>query len=230
MSTPVGHSRLQPLQDTHSSSVSYISSEVKASGPSWPESARRSELARPRVRWRSSPVARKDGHIVPASNLRQCPLLLHISTAAANPWLAAPGTLHSLQSSAVSRRSAAYPGLKRNSVRSSCFEGRTIFPGFNRPFGSKRSLISSSARTSRSPMIGAIHSERTSPSPCSPEYAAPLYFFTSAQASSAIARIFFAPSSFMLRIGRTCSVPTQACAYQVPSVPFFSNTCVRESV
>src|SRR5437867_2770358 len=99
MSTPVGHSRLQPLQDTHRASVSYISSEVKASGPSWPESARRSELARPRVRCRSSPVARKDGHIVPASNLRQWPLLLHISTAAAKPSLAAPGTLHSLQSS-----------------------------------------------------------------------------------------------------------------------------------
>src|SRR5712664_3093430 len=123
MSTPVGHSRLQPLQDTQRSSVSYISSEVKASGPSWPESARRSELARPRVRCRSSPVARKDGHIVPASNLRQCPLLLHISTAAAKPSLAAPGTLHSLQSSAVSRRSAAYPGLNRKSVRSSCFDG-----------------------------------------------------------------------------------------------------------
>src|SRR2546427_8837912 len=62
MSTPVGHSRLQPLQDTQRSSVSYISSDVKAPGPSWPESARRSELARPRVRCRSSPVARKDGH------------------------------------------------------------------------------------------------------------------------------------------------------------------------
>src|SRR2546426_3633783 len=85
MSTPVGHSPLQPLQDTQRSSVSYISSEVNAPGPSWPESARRSELARPRVRCRSSPVARKDGHIVPASNLRQCPLLLHISTAAAKP-------------------------------------------------------------------------------------------------------------------------------------------------
>src|SRR5882672_11841027 len=98
MSTPVGHSRLQPLQDTHRASVSYISSDVNASGPSWPESASRSELARPRVTCRSSPVARNEGHMVPASNLRQCPLLLHISTAAAKPVLAAPGTLHSLQS------------------------------------------------------------------------------------------------------------------------------------
>ena len=34
----------------------------------------------------------------------------------------------------------------------------------------------------------------------------------------------------MSRIGRTCSVPTEACAYQVPRVPCFSNTCVRRSV
>src|SRR5205809_3974227 len=102
MSTPVGHSRLQPLQETHRSRVPYISSDVKASGLSWPENASRSVFARPRVTCFSSPVARNDGHIVPASNLRQCPLLLHISTAAANPVLAAPGTLHSLQSSTAS--------------------------------------------------------------------------------------------------------------------------------
>src|SRR5882724_5153037 len=98
MSTPVGHSRLQPLHETHRSKVSNISSDVNASGPSCPEIASRSVLARPRVRCFSSPVARYDGHMVPASNLRQCPLLLHISTAAAKPVLVAPGTLHSLQS------------------------------------------------------------------------------------------------------------------------------------
>src|SRR5690242_20003059 len=102
MSTPVGHSRLQPLHETHSASVSNISSEVKAPAPSWPERASRRVFARPRVRCFSSPVARNEGHMVPASNLRQWPLLLHISTAAANPVLAAPGTLHSLQSSAAS--------------------------------------------------------------------------------------------------------------------------------
>ena len=104
MSTPVGHSRLQPLQPTQRSSVSYSASEVSASGPSCPDTASRSVFARPRVRCCSSPVARNDGHIVPASNLRQWPLLLHISTAAAKPWLAAPGTFHSDQSSAVSSR------------------------------------------------------------------------------------------------------------------------------
>src|SRR5262245_20700274 len=174
MSTPVGHSRLHPLQDTHRSRVSYISSDVSPSRPSWPESARRSVLARPRVRCCSSPVARNEGHMVPASNLRQWPLLLHISTAAANPVLAAPGAVHSLQSSASTIFGIAYPGLKRNSVRSSCLEGRTILPGFIRFFGSKSALISPSAAVSRGPRIGSIHSERTSPSPCSPEYAAPL--------------------------------------------------------
>ena len=160
-------------------------------------------FARPRVRCCSSPVARNDGHIVPASNLRQWPLLLHISTAAAKPWLAAPGTFHSDQSSAVSKRGVSYPGLKRKSERSSIFDGRTIFPGFIRPFGSKSSLISASARASCGPMIGSIHSERTSPSPCSPEKAAPLYSRTIAQASSAMARIFLAPSVFMFSTGRT---------------------------
>jgi hypothetical protein len=101
-------------------------------------------------------------------------LLLHISTAAAKPVLPEPGTVHSLQSSASAMRGIAYPGLKRNSVRSSCFDGRTILPGFMRFFGSNSALISPSAAVSRGPMMGSIHSERTSPSPCSPEYAAPL--------------------------------------------------------
>src|SRR4249920_1200150 len=94
MSTPVGHSRLQPLQLTHSASVSYIDAEASASAPSCPDSASRNVFARPRVRSCSSPVARNDGHIVPASNLRQWPLLLHISTAPAKPP-------HSDQSSTV---------------------------------------------------------------------------------------------------------------------------------
>ena len=58
MSTPVGHSRRQPLQETQRSSVAFSSAEVKASGPSWPDMARRSALARPRVTCRSSFVTR----------------------------------------------------------------------------------------------------------------------------------------------------------------------------
>src|ERR1700732_2824102 len=98
MSTPVGHSRRHALHDTHSLRVSAISSAVKASGPSWPVSASRSVLARPRVTSRSSRVTRKLGHMAPPSDLRQAPLLLHISTAPNNPPLA-PG--YADQSSAV---------------------------------------------------------------------------------------------------------------------------------
>src|SRR4029079_19163567 len=51
-----------------------------------------------------------------------------------------------------------------------------------------------------------------------------------AQASSAMARIFSAPSRRMSSTGLTCRVPTDACAYQVPRVPCFSKTRVRRSV
>ncbi len=105
---------------------------------------------------------------------------------------------------------------------------RTILPGFMRPSGSNRSLISSNARVRRGPNCQPTHSLLTNPSPCSPENA-PLNARTIAPASSAIARIFCAPSRRMSRIGRTCSVPTEACAYQVPRVPCLANTCVRRS-
>src|SRR5918993_5864408 len=94
MSTPVGHSRLQPLHETHRSSAAFTASSPSA--PSWFDRARRKVLARPRVRCFSSSVARYDGHMVPASNLRQWPLLLHISTALSKPP-------HSSQFSEVSR-------------------------------------------------------------------------------------------------------------------------------
>jgi len=57
MSTPVGQSRLQPLQLTQRSSASRTASLAK-SGPSWPDTASRSVLARPRVRCSSSRVTR----------------------------------------------------------------------------------------------------------------------------------------------------------------------------
>src|ERR1051325_195159 len=179
MSTPVGHSRLQPLHETHRSSASCTASSPCA--PSCPESARRSVFARPRVRCTSSRVARYDGHIVPASNLRQWPLLLHISTALSKPP-------HSLQSRICSGTRVSYPGLKRNRLPPSIFGGRTTFPGFISPFGSSQDLISPSAAVRRGPKNGAIHSERPRPSPCSPEYA-PLYCFTMAHASSAMERL-----------------------------------------
>src|ERR1700733_5952661 len=95
MSTPVGHSRLQALHDTHRWGASYSSCEVRPSGPSWPVSASRRPFARPRVTWCSSSVTRYDGHIAPPVLLRHAPLLLHISTAPVKPP-------HSDQSSSVS--------------------------------------------------------------------------------------------------------------------------------
>ncbi len=180
--------------------------------------------------------------MVPASNLRQCPLLLHISTALPKPPAGSPPvpggvsapvsasfcTFHADQSSAVCSGSVRWPGGKRNSDASSIFVPRTILPGFISPAGSNRSLISSKARQRRGPNCQPTHSVRTSPSPCSPENA-PLYSRTIALASSAIARILAAPSRRMSRIGRTCSVPTDACAYQVPRVPCRAKTCVNRS-
>src|SRR4051794_38511158 len=100
MSTPVGHSWRQALQETQSFSVSIISSDASASGPSCPEMARRKVLARPRVTSFSSRVARYDGHITPPSSFLQAPLLLHISTA---PWKPPPAPGYADQSSTVFR-------------------------------------------------------------------------------------------------------------------------------
>ena len=58
MSTPVGHSCRQALQETQSFSVSIISSEASASAPNWPEIASRNVFALPRVTSFSSRVAR----------------------------------------------------------------------------------------------------------------------------------------------------------------------------
>ncbi len=83
------------------------------------------------------------------------------------------------------------------------------------------------ASLSAGPNCHSIHS------PCSP-LNAPLYLRTSAEASCAIERIFAAPlpgpAARMSRIGRTCSVPTEACAYQVPRLPWRANTSVNASV
>ena len=48
------------------------------------------------------------------------------------------------------------PGRSGNCSRSSNFGARTILPGLNRPFGSKRSFTSSKARTSRLPNIELV--------------------------------------------------------------------------
>ena len=103
MSTPVGHSRRQALQETHSAIAAATASPAMASAPSWPVSASRNVLARPRVTWASSRVARKEGHITSAVKARQVPLLLHISTA---PSIPASGPGWADQSSAGTKPGA----------------------------------------------------------------------------------------------------------------------------
>jgi hypothetical protein len=103
-------------------------------------------------------------------------------------------------------------------------------PGFSRFSGSKPSFTSSKAATSRGPNIRSWNSEREMPSPCSPE-CEPSKRRTRSQAASAIARIARTPpSSFMLRMGRTWRQPTEAWAYQVPTVPWRANSSVTASV
>src|SRR3954466_7827363 len=148
MSTPVGHSRLHPLHETQRSSASLT--DCSPSSPSCPESASRNVFALPLVKSLSFRVARYEGHIVPASNLRQWPLLLHISTALAKPPVESPPvpgapiasvrgsfcTSHADQSSAGTSAMVRYGagadgGAKRNSAPSSIFGGSTILPGLN---------------------------------------------------------------------------------------------------
>ena len=82
----------------------------------------------------------------------------------------------------------------------------------------------------RGPNIRSWNSERTMPSPCSPE-CEPLYSATMAKASSAMARNARTSLSWRrLSTGRTCSSPTEAWAYQVPSVPWRAKSAVSRSV
>src|SRR5271156_409813 len=102
--------------------------------------------------------------MVPASNLRQCPLLLHISTAFAKPPVVSPPvpgcvvaslsgsfwTFHCDQSSAgcseiVRYGLAADGGGKRNSETSSILGVSTIFPGLKRLIGSRCRLMARNA-------------------------------------------------------------------------------------
>ena len=98
------------------------------------------------------------------------------------------------------------------------------------PIGSKLSFTSSYARTIRFPNMGSRNSDRTSPSPCSPEWH-PLNSRTMACASSAIERILETSfTSLRLSVGRTWRQPTDAWAYQVPVVPYLRNTSVNLSI
>ncbi len=104
--------------------------------------------------------------------------------------------------------------------------GRMILPGLNRLSGSSLRLIARESLVDRGPNCHSIHSPRHRPSPCSPLNRRPC---TCAPAPRLPRRW---PASWrrrrarMSRIGRTCSVPTQAWAYQVPRVPCCAKTSV----
>src|SRR5260221_20199 len=114
--------------------------------------------------------------MVPASNLRQWPLLLHISTALANPPVRSPPvpgavvtsvtgsacTFHADQSSIGVSGMRLYGlnalgGAKRNSEPSSIFGGSMILPGLNRLIGSSSDLIARNASLITGPNCHSIH-------------------------------------------------------------------------
>jgi len=101
--------------------------------------------------------------------------------------------------------------------------GSTMLPGFMSPFGSSVFFTSANSLAMRSPSMVSRNSERSRPSPCSPECVPP-YSRTTSCASSAIARMRrTSPGSRRLSAGRTCRQPTEACAYHVPSAPCLPN-------
>ena len=69
----------------------------------------------------------------------------------------------------IDRRRRDNPARNGTGVRSSKSGACTILPGLKRSCGSKLALTSSNARTSSGPNILSWNSERTMPSPCSPE-------------------------------------------------------------
>ena len=146
--------------------VSAMAGLANASGPSWPDNASRRLLARPRVESASFRVTRNDGHITPPFNLRQLPLLLHISTAPCSPP-AAPGQAD--QFSLVGNEFTLYPGANRNKWRSSIFGALVILPGFMIFCGSNSFLTSANSPAMRGPNMTSLNSDRAMPSPCSPE-------------------------------------------------------------
>ncbi len=81
MSTPRGHSLLQALHSRHRSRISCRRSSPRAACGSGSDSALTRAFARPRVASSSRRVAMYDGHMVPASVLRQAPMFMQRSAA-----------------------------------------------------------------------------------------------------------------------------------------------------
>jgi hypothetical protein len=107
-------------------------------------------------------------------------------------------------------------------------EGRTILPGFISSSGSNRSLISLEGRASARPNCHATHSSAPAVAVLAREGA--LVLAHHARGFLGDRAHLLAPPRRMSRIGRTCSVPTEAWAYQVPRCRACANTSVRRRV
>ena len=175
-----------PLQPTHNCMVSFMASDVSASGPSCPDNARRSEFARPRVRCcfitrDTERWAHHAGVGFPARSV----VVAHLDR-----------TRHTAPFRPIQRRFQRGLFVSRvepEQIRSSILGGSTILPGLNVPSGSNDVFTSRNADTISSPNISLWNSERTNPSPCSPE-CDPLYSRTISNAASAISRSCLAPN------------------------------------
>ncbi len=161
MSTPVGQSVLHARQERHRSRASWTSGERQPSSASDPAAISWSSLARPRVEWRSSPVARYDGHMSAWPCVEtQRPTPMQRSTAARKSPPSASNARPGVNGASVVGR-----GRRRSTANGS---GSTMIPGLSRPALSQIAFHSPNAASIAGLNWRASSSLRARPSPCSP--------------------------------------------------------------
>ena len=139
MSTPVGHSRRHALQDTHSFIASASASDAMASAPSWPVSASRSVLARPRVRCVSSRVTRKDwAHHAGIERAAGAVVVAHLDRAEHAAERA--GMVGPIELRREVRRPARSRARNGTACGRPCAADARCGPGFSMPVGIERVL------------------------------------------------------------------------------------------
>ena len=202
MSTPVGQSLEQALQDRHRSSDSPTPGSVIGRVPRTTSCRTR---ARPRVESFSSPVARKLGHITPPDEVRQRPTPMQACTG----W--APSGEVSSPRSRVGTPSSARSASRRRVAR--------IPPGARIPAGSHTCANRANARIISAEYMIGRSSERARPSPCSPD-SDPPWRTASRAASVQKARNTARPlSDRRSKVMRMCMQPAPKCPYMTPVRP-----------
>ena len=222
MSTPVGHSRLHPLQPTHRAPWSPAWHRTcSASAPSCPGQRQAQRIrAAPRQVLFVTASTRNDGHITPASDFRQA----FRCCCTSRPHPTRPP--HSDQSSAVSsvHRFVSRVEPEREQGSSHLRGDRTIFPGLHDAV-SDRTMSFTSAECSipsRSPNTSGLMEFRADhPVPVLARMRALVFTHHLERGflgdgAHAVRRQ--RQSSFRFTTGRTCRQPTDAWAYHVPSV------------